>query len=1664
MISVGSRDGMKDTRLGSGSEKQMDETELEEGEACSYQDDDTSIDPDVALSYLDEKVQDVLGHFKKDFEGGVSAENLGAKFGGYGSFLPVYQRSPVWSHLRSPSKVQNNSTSRSLNNLQVEGDLHDCSTRADMPHSVKHVSSSVGSASSHAYKVASQNGPVKQNAKTHCVYSADESTPKSEVADRSKLYDQRTLKVIIKVGSDNFSTKKNAVISDLGLDVSPTSSFDDSPTESEGISHGPPGNESPSQILQMMFVLPMYGGCLLSPLPDYLAELDKKAKLPCDTKPPFKVSQESSFIGDQCNSIKNGRFFSGEQKVKSAGKSGLCTEWKEGSAEDGHDHCDFVLKKEAEVDNLACEELVSNALKLPLLSSPYGTAEDSIKGSPGSSLLSNSRKKGIFQEKIFLDREKEAMEEIFPHGVYCDEKPNEKELSAQKDAHEIKTDFQSDMPNFPRKGADKKAETGNEIGLNGNRASIIQPRDPRQLTANLKSASHIQEGKQVPLAKEPPSSGSKKKPKRNKILGSEATGLLQGSIKTSVSVSNDNACKNELKNLSMQNGFQKAKDKYKDFFGDMNELEDDAMESPNVPSEDRLKTSQGTYAYEKVSGERSNSNGAHILLPLEGRPKGVSNVSSVCENLGPVSDPVHTGIDMDDNWVCCDKCQKWRLLPLGTKLESLPERWICSMMTWMSGMNRCSTSEEETTKALTTRYQLPPQSQNSLCGPLNGALPVVSPSNVLSSKYNHTDLLPYGGRKKHALKEVSNPSQQDGSIRFPGSKKKLQQSVKSRSLTDASKSPLVNNFDFQCTGDSIDASMDNNRSKKKDKQRSLDCYSDGGHIKHSKSKRDKKPDQDSTRSSKKIKTKDAHHLEEDWTSAHDRGSDVLHSASNFDLPSNAAWNCQLTNREQCSSQNSKCDINDNLADSVKRAKLQVGVPVDVVSLNASKPEDSYTMLKRKVNNSQDAPSHAGLSGKVISDAEQVRVKKAKISKSEGKESSTSKGNGRADKRSRSKVGHQRGKDLDNLPSSQHFDDSAASEPAVAATSSSSKVSGSCKTKSNFQEVKGSPVESVTSSPFRNSSSERFISVAKNPMERGNGQDVGSLAKVSSKGCLDSKEDGGSDRAGTTRRYMAKPVNDQEDRSNSYSLNKIKPNTATFFKPPSGHTDALVQRSQCFSEAKASDRCLDVVGSSSHLISMASHSRKSVKGSSSRSKDRNQKFKSEVDKGKLKISESYNNPQDLDPSYDEHTRDTKIKGQEKSGLNTDRLVKDSVAKKDSSGNIAAEGSGKHDKSNSVSCDASDPNGFSSHNARSTAKQSGQHDYGEKRKKIDLEQADQMGSTSGREKSHHVPLPAGNRSEMLNHCPRPCQVNDVDMSALDPHENAVTAKETMPVKKAEKPNGAPFMSKHPVSSGHRVSDGEAASPMRRDSSSQAASNLVKEAKDLKHLADRRKNSGATAESTGLYFQAALKFLHGASLLELNNGENSKSGDLMTQSRQIYSSTAKLCEFCAHEYEKSKEMAAAALAYKCMEVAYLKVIYSSHSTASRDRHELQTALQMVPLGESPSSSASDIDNSNNPATGDKVVQARDGSSPQIAGSHIVAARNRPNFLRLLNFAHDVNFAMEASRKSRLAFVAANTSTEQARLKEGISAIKRALDFNFHDVKGLLRLVRLAMEAISR
>ncbi|ONM60732.1 CW-type Zinc Finger [Zea mays] len=326
---------------------------------------------------------------------------------------------------------------------------------------------------------------------------------------------------------------------------------------------------------------------------------------------------------------------------------------------------------------------------------------------------------------------------------------------------------------------------------------------------------------------------------------------------------------------------------------------------------------------------------------------------------------------------------------------------------------------------------------------------------------------------------------------------------------------------------------------------------------------------------------------------------------------------------------------------------------------------------------------------------------------------------------------------------------------------------------------------------------------------------------------------------------------------------------------------------------------------------------------------------------------------------------------------------------------------------------------------------------------------LGLPSGKEKSYI------NSNKQDSQKPKPQMVcSPLKENKLDSHSTPLKpngSKLTPQSRQYNAQNGG----RHGTAKHAIPSPADTSSPARKDNTSTAYA--LKEARDLKHKANRLKGEGKELESTRLYFESALKFLHVASLLEPPSFDGLKQGDA---AQSMYSDTAKLCNFVGHAYEKCKKMAAAALAYKCVEVAYLKAAYYKHPTASKDRQVLQAVVQTAP-GESPSSSASDIDNLNNNGLS-KASSSKDANSPQVAGNHLLlAARNQPHLMRLLAYTNDVNSAFEATRKSHMAIASAAGNHENG--VDGLPSVKTVLDFNFRSVNDLLRLVRISMESIS-
>ncbi|KAH9617793.1 hypothetical protein KSS87_002101 [Heliosperma pusillum] len=1447
MISMGSREGRNRIEQGFNSFSNRrdivmnDDIELEEGEACSYQDDDPAIDPDVALSYIGEKLQNVLGHFQKDFEGLVSAESLGPKNGEYGTFLPAYRRSPICSHPKSPQRVQNRHTTQPSSTLSAEGRNHNSLATANVSHFSKRGPASAHPASSTA------SDPIPQNER--CVQIPKAQPIQEELVPKSENGEQRTLKVRIKVGSENLSVKKNtAIYSGLGLDDSPSPSFDDSLKESQGPSHRQACDsvESPTQILHMMTSFPLFGGCVLSPLMDNLLKLSEKPKhlLDIPARPSSKVNQRLLYR------VKDSQALSGENTMTFVDKEGLCMQNK-GVNNDKQVGFDFPLR-DSDVDVVSCEELISNALKLPLLSDSYGNKEDVCSDGTRSLV---KKPNGVVKEGKVMDTNVTVTDLNCPIEFKDVGKPN--------------------------------------------------------VVAQFKEMS---------------SSGGRKKTKKGRVRGSVvAKGVVEsgkdGTQELTGGKNSDTkspALKIEPENLSLEKDMKKMKDKYSDFFGNLSDHEGETINSPDGLSKERLKTSElaekATLTYENISREKTRS----VQTPEDTTPEakkssksrreivsrtplsGPSHNAFVPENSRPTSDQAFVGAD-SDVWVQCDECKKWRLLPPGSREDELPDTWLCSFQTWLPNMNRCGISYEEGIKAVRARYN---------------SLPEIPPRLDV-----HLDKLAAGTTTLDAsqpfvsndgkLKKTSKSTLRDNSNGPSSSSKKKQQSAKVKSSAKSKDNQLMNAQQTK----SYDMSLETNK-RKTSKQLQPDCHSDGGNFKSPNIKGSRESEQEFPNASKRSKTRVSLSGDSNRGTSLVQRNEALDVSSGNAVVAEAVGKDQMRNSEFVSFGNSKNETGG------KRSKQE---------LNAFPDDGNIVLKKRKGDSFKDPPNASPSSGRRMNDDEQLRSKRYKVSKSEGKEASTSKRNSKTDRKSRS-ISQQI---TDNNGSLQKD----SSRAQVAATSSSSKVS--LKVKYKFQEVKGSPVESVSSSPLRGSISDKLASGGK-----------GVVGKDSIEPGVDHK-----------------------------SLIDVQ----------------------------------DKIG----------------EGVAHQNRDKNQTCQFNIEKNEIKMSESYvEMPVNMEV-YEERKQDSKNRVRDNFESNIDQGAEVTIRTQDLT---APERKGQQGNSEKISP-----------------------------KKFDAEEPKPkpIKSVSIKEKSQCLPPSDGKKNETSNIVPS-SQGNNMtalctDVLPKEPHHG---------------------LSKNPMSNGHRVKNKEVPSPHKRDSSSQAASSAIKEAKSLKHLADRLKNADPR-ESTGLYFDAALKFLHGASLLESGKNESAKQGDIV-QAMQIYSDTAKLCRnftnppptlfqtkytrFCAHEYEKSKDMATAALAYKCMEVAYLRVVYSSHNIASRDRSELQTVLQMVPPGESPSSSASDIDNLNNTSTGDKAAQARSVDSPQLVGNLVIAARNRPNFSRLLSFAQDVNSAMEASRKSHIAFEAASASMGHKDTVDGITSIKRALDFNFHDVEGLLRLVRLAKEATSR
>ncbi|KAI4319424.1 hypothetical protein MLD38_033022 [Melastoma candidum] len=1591
-------------------EREMEDMELEEGEAYSYHNGNTNdeygdcVDPDVSLSYIDEKLQHVLGHFQKDFEGVVSAENLGPKYGSYGSFLENGERSPI------------SDTPRSATSTHVENGGHNSLTPLSVPLTIKPRSAPVR-ALAQPGKLAHAGDLVKQGCLPPLRVVEHVNNNEREGLGSVKLPDPRKLKVRIKVSSDNLLKQKKAAYCGLGLDVSPSTSLDYSPSESEVL-------ESPMSILQIMVSSPVHETLLLSPLQEELIHFTVR-------EPLSEHRKDSSNAGT--DGLVPLRY---KQKVLDRKVSHLkdkideVTGLKSACGRTSFPGTSASPKKTLEMDTIDCEEVVSKTFKLPMISGS-GRMVNSIRHTPDEARkdkpLNGSGKDGTPESPLNED-----------FGI----------SGKPKRYHGKLSDKTAKLDGTPRKNDTYQGETYIESEIRHSNSTECNSAKSAECHAAIPTDNLTLAPRKVKL----PSRGKPKfKGSRNdESFGADASReSLSGSssaTKSNRSVQLESSRPNVGRDDVKSKDSGKSRNMYKEFFGDFDGEEDNHVTLEEV-SADVVKDLVGARKRLVDNEKRVKSSSKKIIKPLKsttnapvGQISESGNKHDVaamtispaapalmkeeygdkCEVNGAAvasADPQ----DSTDHWVCCDKCQKWRILPPGRNPDNLPDKWVCSMLDWLPGLNRCSVSEEETNAAILALLQVPlpvlQETENLKCGVLGGDIDAMRQSEV---KHSHMGPPPlsFRGKKNPGAKRMSFPNK-DGS-QFSNSEKKPVQLAKIRSLDDVKPFPLRNEADFEKP---IKHKLVGEKRVREEK--TIEDDSDGGNLQSSKSH---KRSGDNVKSLKmKVKNEPRQHDNEGWRSDDSKSSRRVVEHSIGGVPSLTGKNLELD--EEAYGKTSKQDSAKRIQVSIKNLNGKGRVSLDVggskerrvagTKRKLKDPEEALQCVEGSTGNHQE-------SGVFVRENEYRKDKKQRILNHEGKDPGSRKESPKIDKGLCYPIDQRQ--DLGKQPSRWGTIemDSVQRKMPVAAASSSSKVCSSPKSKSCFKEMKGSPAESVSSSPIRSSKRDKHNLVPRNPVEK---EEDSQFVKIGSpRKYPDDNITGLANHFWTGRQEDCTDIhygslgsslvpNPDENSFSVGTKSKVRPSL-----------DARRHKGQKDSRHS---------GDSHH--GSESHSQKSGKGSSSRSKDRTQSLKQEGEKDK--------------PNSSLIKSKVAVSLREAGFKEGKAQIQENVHDNGEGNCSSVQLGGKHGKVSQSHANGQenyyeDLDASCGQNAVSRVDNNG--------KKFSTKPHNGKTDQSA-EKGQSLPssLPGMVDSSGTN------KGNEVELITRDAFDGDTS-------KFSGKLGGIDATSRNSrqrqtTSNGNCSRETDDRSPIRKDSSNQAANKVIKEGADLKHMADRLKNTDSSLERTELYFQAVLKFLLGASLLEASKMDGSKHSDTTPSSTQVYASTAKLCEYCAHEYEKCKDMASAALAYKCMEVAYMKVVYSSSNTAGRERVDLQKAFKINLAGESPSSSASDLDNVNNSAAMDKSAP-KCGSSPNVSQSQSLIAQNHEHLIRLLNFSQDVTNAMEASRRSRIAFTTASAGTGDARYVEGISCIRRALDFNFHDVQGLLGLVRLASEAIGQ
>jgi hypothetical protein len=119
---------------------------------------------------------------------------------------------------------------------------------------------------------------------------------------------------------------------------------------------------------------------------------------------------------------------------------------------------------------------------------------------------------------------------------------------------------------------------------------------------------------------------------------------------------------------------------------DENHPLDHRIDSAKVyPKDKKLKIEIETTSSEETENKSYGANGVEHKINSLFMDKS-DPMSSACKSENKESSTALTApatVLINEEWVCCDKCEKWRLLPYGMNPAILPKKWRCKMLNWL---------------------------------------------------------------------------------------------------------------------------------------------------------------------------------------------------------------------------------------------------------------------------------------------------------------------------------------------------------------------------------------------------------------------------------------------------------------------------------------------------------------------------------------------------------------------------------------------------------------------------------------------------------------------------------------------------------------------------------------------------------------------------------------------------------------------------------------------------------------------------------------------------------------------------------------------------------------------------------------------------------------------